>query len=211
MNSYASDHEQWELIKAWWKANGKMIVTVVVIAMAATYGFRYWEQRQQQQAEHASVLFEQLLVSESRGSKAVTNAISLNLENHFTSTPYASLAAMIEARNAIAVNQLDIAEQKLTWAMEHSANKSLAQIARIRAARVLLAQNKPDAALTLLEKVDDDGFTAAINQAKANIYLQKGDKARALEFYQAALKTIPATQAIHELITTQEQQLPNSQ
>lgn len=208
MNTYASDHEQWELIKVWWKANGKMVIVVALLAMLATYGFRYWQQRQELRSEEASMLYQQLLLNESRGSVPMFTAYAQNLENNYPGSPYASLAAMWEAKLAVAANNLALAEQKLLWAMKHSKSDSLAQIARLRAARVLLAQNKPDAALDLLKTVDNKGFTAAINQLSGDIYLAKGDKKQAKSYYEAALKSTPAQISMHELLKTKDQQLP---
>lgn len=208
MNVYATDHEQWELIKAWWKANGKMIVTVVILAMAATYAYRYWQQHQQQQGERASVLYEQMLSSQTTNSTAVMTAIAGNLENNYSKTPYASLASLLEAKIAADNANLAVAEQKLNWVIDHSKSKSLKQIARIRAARVLLAQNRPEDALKLLAVSDDSGFLAEVNQVKGDIYLAQGDKLRAYEFYQAALNTIPQNQPIRGLLQMQLDQLP---
>lgn len=208
MNTYASDHEQWELIKVWWKANGKMVIAVALVAMLATYGFRYWQQRQEQRGEEASLLYQQLLVNQVKGSATTFTAYAQNLESNYPKSPYASLAAMLEAKIAVAANQLPLAEQKLVWAMEHADSKALAQIARLRAARVLLAENKADAALKLLEDVTDDGFLPAINQIKGDIYLAKGNKVKAKNYYTLALKSIPSQLGMYELINTKQQQLP---
>lgn len=209
MNAYASDHEQWELIKAWWKANGKMIVAVVVVTVLATYCFRYWQQYREHRLEQASLLYEQLLTMQTQGGQPASSAgIATDLQNNYPKTPYASLAALFDAKNAVASNNLPLAEQKLRWVIDHSSSSALRQIARIRAARVLLANGQAQQALKLLAVVDDAGFIPAVNYVMGDIYMAQGDKTKARHAYQAALDALPQSQPIRGLVQWDVEQLP---
>lgn len=208
MNAYASDHEQWELIKSWWKTNGKMLVLVVVIAMAATYGFRYWQQARTHKFQEASMLYEQLLASQIQNTQPSVAALSKTLQSQYKNTPYASLSALFEAKNAADKNQLGLVEQKLNWVLANGSSNSLKQIARLRLARVLLAENKAQEAIILLNTVDEKGYDAAINLIKAQAFEKLGNSASAAELYQAAIKDIPRDQPIYSFVEMQQNQFP---
>jgi len=208
MKEYTNDQEQWEAIKAWWKGNGKQLIAVIILGLAVSFGYQFWQQHKVQQAEKASVLYDQLVASYADGSPLLFKDIANELENNFRSTPYAGIAALLEAKTAAEKGDLAVALQKSQWAMEHARGDWLRQIARLRAARVLLAQQKPDAALALLQKVDDAGYTPAINLVKGDIYLAQGKTADARTAYQAALQAIPATQPLHADLQMRIEQLP---
>ncbi len=208
MIDYTNDQEQWEAIKAWWKANGRMLVIVIVLGLALSFGFQFWRQHKIKQSETASALYDQMLAGYTAGSAPLFQDLAKDLENNYSATPYASLAALFEAKNAAEKGDLDTALQKLQWAGDHAKGKSWQQIARIRAARVLLAQHKPDAALTLLQKVDDEGFLPEINEVKGDVYLTQGKLADARVAYQAALQSISGLPQLKSDLQMKLEQLP---
>jgi predicted negative regulator of RcsB-dependent stress response len=70
--------------------------------------------------------------------------------------------------------------------METTKDKQLALVARLRLARVQLAQGKPDDAIKTLDAVDPGAFKARYQEARGDALFAKGDKAGALKEYQAA-------------------------
>jgi predicted negative regulator of RcsB-dependent stress response len=206
--SQMNEHEQWEAIKTWWKGNGVAVVMIVIIAVGLSFGFRYWQQSRVQKAEQASVLYDQLLLTSfSLKSDQLTTQVANDLEKNYSHTPYAALAAFIEAREAAEKNDLPGAQHKLQWVIDHAKGKDLRQIARVRIARVLLALEQPEQALKLLEKVEDAAFMPAINQVKGDILLSQGKNKEARAAYEAALAAVPATEPIHAYLEMEVAQL----
>ena len=61
------------------------------------------------------------------------------------------------------------------------------QTARLRLARVVLAEKKPKAALALLTGAEAGAFEAAYAETQGDIYAATGERAKALDAYQRAL------------------------
>ena len=59
-------------------------------------------------------------------------------------------------------------------------------MARLRLARVQVAQNHPDAALSTLGTADQGAFEGRFAEVRGDAYFAKGDKAAALREYRAA-------------------------
>ena len=174
MSLHATDQQQIELFKQWWKNNGTSIIMIFLIAIAASFSWRYWLQHREFVLEQASENYEQLLnsVVNNKSDEAVKEAD--NLMTQYSRTPYATLAALMLARQSVYQNNLTDAESRLLWVVNHSHNKALSQVARIRAARVLIAENQPQQALNLLSKMDNKSYEAAIDEVRGDAYLALG-------------------------------------
>lgn len=211
MNEYANENEQWEAIKTWWRKNGLQLIVVFFVSLVIGLGWRYWQGHQLEKKEQASQLFDQLLSTQASNSQtALTSQIATELQSNYLHTVYASLAALFEAKNAIAKNDLPLAEKKLLWVLDHVKVEEIRQITRVRLARVLLAENKLNQALLLLEKDTDKNYFPAIEQIKGDIYLAQGETAKARAAYQNALNSIPSSAPLRKYVQMQLYQLPEN-
>lgn len=156
--------EQLEVLKTWWKEHGKFTVIVIALTLASIMGWQYWQQWRYNRTNQASMLYEQLL---GQFEKADANAqktasqMAQQIITEYPKTPYATLAALIKARQDINDNNLAQALTQLQWADKQSNDELLQQIIHLRAARVLLAMKKTDQALAELKQVDMAAFTPA--------------------------------------------------
>ncbi len=187
-----SEDEQWQAIKTWWKANGKWTVAIILSAILVGFAIQYWQKAKVANANTASALYDVLLNNFQANKLPLFEQAAQQLQKDYSHTPYATIAALFQAEQAIKQANLALALQKLQWAMTQAPGSDLRQIARIRAARILVAQQQGDAALNLLAKVENTAFLPGINQVKGDIYLMQGRKAEARVAYQAALKELPA-------------------
>src|SRR3954463_1345158 len=84
--------------------------------------------------------------------------------------------------------------------MDRTRDEQLALVARLRLARVQIAQNKPDEALATLN-TPPGAFEARFHEVRGDVYFAKNDKAGALKEYLAALASSDSrsvdTQALH--------------
>lgn len=209
MQSYTNEHEQWEAIRDWLKKNGLQLVSIFLISMALTFCFRYWLSYQLEKKQHASELFDQLLLEENiNPDSLLIPRIATELREHYARTIYAPLAALLEAKNAVEKNDLTTAEKKLQWTIDHTRKSDIRNIATIRLARVLLANQKPKEALALLERNTDTHYYPAIEQVKGDIYFAEHQLDKAQIAYQNALKTIPSSAPLKDYVQMQLNQLP---
>src|SRR5579871_4833416 len=99
MNVYMNEQEQIQIIKDWWKKYGLSVIIGVILALAISWGWRYWQQHQQQTAEQASALFEQMLVLSTNHQPFA--AAADQLIKNYPRTPYAALANLTLADQAV--------------------------------------------------------------------------------------------------------------
>lgn len=185
-----TDKEEIEMIRDWWNEYGKAIATAVLIGLVLGFGWRYWNVYHARQSEQASMVYQDMVVSDISNDILTTQRMAAQLTTKYSSTPYASFAQLLLAKESIAHNDLNSAYQQLLWVVDQGKVASIRQIARLRAARVLLAQKKLDEALQLISKVDDVTFMPLINSVKGDIFAAKGDLVSAKKYYQTALSAL---------------------
>lgn len=186
MEDYLSEKEQWEWLKAWIRTNGLWIIAGIAVGAGILAGWRWWEARTDRIALEAGAKYQQVLDALDRGNKARADTLTTELERDYPSSPYTDQARLIAAR--VAVEGLDFgkAASILQDVMNGTKDKQLALVARLRLARVQLAQGKPDEALTTLNAVDPGAFQARYDVVRGDALYAKGDKAGALKAYQSA-------------------------
>lgn len=210
MIDYANEHEQWQAIKGWFKQNGLFLAIVIILSLAASFGWRYWQQHALEMRQEASQLYDQLLAANQQDpTGASLTRIADELQREYPRTPYASLAGLLEAKAAVSQNNLTKAVDKLQWVIQKAHNDDLKVIAQLRLARVLLAQKQPEQALRLLDQVKEKDYAAAVNQVRGDIYLSQGKTDQARESYQAARAATPAMEAVYGYIDQQLNRLPS--
>jgi len=114
------------------------------------------------------------------------------LRVQYKSTPYAVLATLLEARANAESGDLAAAAENLRWAIDHSSQESVQDIARIRLARVLVADNKLDEAAAIINRGLPKSYSSLVNEIRGDIFLEKGETEQAKQAYDRALKPIDA-------------------
>ncbi len=181
-----TDQEQIDMIKQWWKDYGKTLAIAIIVGLALGFGWRYWREHRIETAEKASAVYQQMAQAAGQKELQAAQSYATDLIKQYPGTPYASLAAFFSARQAVEANKLKEAVQQLKWVVSHGKVASFRQIARLRAARVLLAQGQAQAALDLLNTVDDQSFKPMIESVKGDIYAALGNAEAAKSAYRQA-------------------------
>src|SRR3990167_2036424 len=184
--------EQVELFKKWWHRYGKIALIAIIVGLAVGLGWRYWRQHQITQAGHASIIYQQLQSAAAQKQLSTAQSLSQQLMQNYSGTPYASMAALISAQEAVLQGQLNLALTQLQWVMNHADLASLQQIARLRASRILLAQKQYQSALHLLKTVNDPVYQPLIDGVTGDVYRAMGDTKLASQSYKAAQKGFAA-------------------
>lgn len=186
MHHNMSDKEQIQMIKDWWKNNGTTIMVAILIFLIGNFGWRYWQNFSAQKSERASLTFTELLNAKVQNKTAEVRLYAKHLMQDFSGTYYADMAALSLAKEDVNVNNLNAAYDDLTWIFKHSHTNNIKQIARIHAAKILLAENKPKDALNMLAVIDDNAFLSLIDETKGDVLLAMGDKNAASAAYKDA-------------------------
>jgi len=208
---YQSEDEQVEALKKWFRENGRMVLTGLLVAGLLAFGGYSWQQRQYRQQELASVDYQNLMQAiQQLDNKATPEALATarhladTLKTDFSSTAYAQFAALFKAKLAVQNNSLDDAEAELQWVLAHEPATEVKLLTQLRLARVLHAKGDNAGALALLDETTAGGYASAFLQMKGDIANAGGDFAAARSAYEKAQElerkqTIPVNDPLLEM------------
>jgi FimV-like protein len=185
---YASDAEQAEAIKKWWRENGKSVIGGLVIGLGGVFGWQSWMQHQETTKGRASYQYYQLANAAQAGEVASVEKQSQVLEKEYAGSVYRLFGYLDLAKLKVDAGDLEGARQLLQQVMADASDPSLRQLARLRVARLHIAQGNFAAAEALLGEAEKDGFVGEVEAIKGDIALQKGDREAAIAAYRAALE-----------------------
>jgi predicted negative regulator of RcsB-dependent stress response len=180
------EQEQLDSLKTWWKMYGNLVSGVVVVASLAAIGWQGWNWYQRNQSAQASavygVLEQAVAVQDAQRIKAAAG----ELAEKYGSTNYATLGALLAAKQSFAAGDLKTAKAQLTWAADNGKDE-LKDIARLRLAAVQLDEKAYDEALKQLEAAHAPAFEAQFQELKGDVLSAQGKKPEARTAYKAAL------------------------
>jgi len=191
-----TEEEQIEALKRWWAENGMQTVLAVVLVTGGYFGWQFWGTHQQEQMTEASEVYRDMIdviAGQQPGSllsdaqQAQVNGIADQLKDDYSSSAYAQFGALVKAKLAVDVNDLDSAATELQWAMEANPEAPTQRLIRLRMARVEAARGNIDEALKMVQTGDPAEMKSAYEEAKGDFYLQLGNSDAAFTAYQAAL------------------------
>ena len=192
--------EQWEQVKAWWADKGTPIVIAVVLAAGGVIGYRYWDSSTQAAGVAASVAYEELALATSvvlpegeEGDRQRASAFRLGetIKSEYAGSTYALFAALHLAKLAAEASDFDRAVAELNFVLAQQPEQFLVGVATMRLARVLLAQGKPQEALTLLSGLaPTEAQVASVEEVRGDIFLAMGDLSQARAAYQLAKQSL---------------------
>lgn len=195
MSVHLSEEEQLEVLKRWWKDYGRTVVIAVLVAVAGYFAYTTWQDQKRQKAEKASEVYEQLLkLANAEPGKVLTDSdkatithLASELKDGNSESMYAHSAAFFLAKLAVEDNKLDVAVRELKWVLSAKPEAATEQLARLRLARVLTAQQAYADALAQLSPEPAAAFTAEYAEARGDILKLQGDLDAARTAFEKAL------------------------
>jgi predicted negative regulator of RcsB-dependent stress response len=186
VEEYLSEREQWDQIKSWLRENGLWIIAGVVVGAAGLGGWRWYQDHVDSVGAMASAKYTEAVQAFVKGDRTQAFVLLGELERDYSSSPYVDQAKLMAARVYVDGGDLDKAATELQAVTDHSKDNALALIARLRLARVEIAQKKPDAALATLNGLKAGAFEPRYHEVLGDAYYAKGDKTNALKEYMSA-------------------------
>lgn len=188
--SSRTEEEELAMIRDWWQRNGKPLLTGSVLALVLVFGWKGWQNYQIEQAQGASMLYQQLLESvmpaNGQPDPAQIAAIASSLKKDFAGTTYAQYGSLFVAKVAVEAGKPDDAVIELQEVLAKPADVTLEELARQRLARVQAAQGKAEEALKLLQAKVEPAFAASRDELKGDLLLQLGRIEEARSAYEGA-------------------------
>jgi predicted negative regulator of RcsB-dependent stress response len=186
VDEYMSEKEQWEWVKGWLRENSLWILGGIGIGALIVSGWFWWNARTDRLGLEAGAKYMQITEALGRNDKPRAQTLTSELEKDYGSSPYVDQAHLLSARVAMEAGEMDKAADTLKSVMDKTQDEQLALVARLRLARVQLAQNKPDVALATLDAVQPGAFKPRFDEVRGDVLYAKGDKPGALSAYRAA-------------------------
>ncbi len=180
--------EQLDQLKAFWKQYGNLITWLLVAALgayAAWTGYLYW---QQQRAQGAGGLYEELDRAATAGDGAKVNQAFADLRDKYAGTTFAEHGALLAARSAVDRKKLDEATADLQWLVKEGKSADLVAVARLRLAGVLMDNKQYDEALKAVSAELPAEYAAAAADRKGDILYALNKKDEAGKAYLVAYK-----------------------
>ena len=195
MSVHLSEEEQLEVLKRWWKDYGRTVIIAVLVAVVGYFGYTTWQDQKRQKMEKASEVYEQLLkLANAEPGKVLTDSdkatithLAGELKDGNSESLYAHSAAFFLAKLAVEDNKLDVAVSELKWVLSAQPEAATEQLARLRLARVLTAQQAFDDALAQLSPEPAAAFTSEYAEARGDVLKLQGDLGAALTAFEKAL------------------------
>jgi predicted negative regulator of RcsB-dependent stress response len=182
-----TDDEQWEAIKRWSTENGIWLIAGLALGAAILFGYRYYGAYRTERDLRAATQFNEMTAAIDQNDRAGARRTGAAILQAYAATPYADQAELMLARLFVDDGQLANAVGPLTHVMNDSKDAELRHIARLRLARVLIDQGKPDDAISTLAATPPGAFAARYHEVRGDALYAKKDLSGAAREYQSAL------------------------
>jgi len=185
-----TEEEQVEALKRWWKENGKSLILTIAVTLGGVMSWNAYQDYQINQAELASVYFQQLMNNSPAGQLNDGQIAEIRYNNdllraEFGASAYAQFAALMIARVEVQTGDLPAASSQLQWVLGQQGDAEINALATIRLAKVLSAQGQHSEALALLVDGDDTWQLGRL-ETRGDILIAQGDISAARAAYTAA-------------------------
>jgi predicted negative regulator of RcsB-dependent stress response len=208
LNVYATETEQIENIKKWFKKYGNWVFSIIFLILLIIAGNRFWDRHIEKIESQASERYQQLMVGVADEDTSLIEAQASDLIQQYAKTVYAEGALLTQAKLLVSQNKYQEALSKLNVVITQAKTPALRQIARLRSAKILRlvtpeqsgVKDNLKQALSLLATVDAPAYLPAINEMKGDIYLALNNIQKARDFYAKALKAFSKTHLNNPLL-----------
>ncbi len=189
------DHEQSERVRDWIKENGSAVVMGIVLAISGLYGWKFWQNAEQDSQAQVAAEFQNLALTldDERFDQAFTHFETIRVE--YPKSTYLPMAQLMIARARLQQGQPDLAETIYRDILDTRAKSTefIQFIAAERLARLLLQNGDSVAAEVILDKYDNnEAFASRFSEVRGDLLATRGDADGAREAYQKALDSMEA-------------------
>jgi predicted negative regulator of RcsB-dependent stress response len=202
------EQEQLASIKAWWDRWGNLVLTAVTIVLLAIAAFNGWRWYERHEAGNAAVLYDEFVVALGGTDLARKKELAGTLIERYGRTVYAPMAALNIAKVNLEAGDAGAARAQLRWVIDKSGHAEMVQIARLRLAGVLLDEKAHQEALGLLGGEVPEALAAAFADRRGDVLMAMGKADEARAAYEAALGKASGQHPLRPIIQLKLDALP---
>ena len=186
-DEFLTDDQQADQVKSWMRQNGPFLLAGVVLGLGGLFGWNQWQRYQEQRAEAASALYDELLYSVSEQQFDVATQQLQQIETEFASSAYVDQGRLSMAGLNVSRGKQDEAIAQLQRVADKGLSDEIRNIARLRLARLLSSNDKHDEALKALNVSGTGAFAPLFHDVRGDVYYAMGKLAEARSEYEQAL------------------------
>lgn len=194
--SAMTEEEQLNSLKSFFQKYGSKLVSGILIALIALFGWQYWSKNNAAKGQMQTAKVQQLMdeapgVGEDKKAFSALAAKADSIVKEDPNSVQALQSQLVMAQLAYDKGDYAAAERELNK-VESSTLKDegLMAVVRIGLADAQSAQKKYDEALKTLDKVSLPAFKATVDEARGDIYVAKNNTESAKKYYQSAWNTL---------------------
>lgn len=188
MDQFATEEQQVEAIKRFWKENGVAIIAGGVIGVGCLGGWRYYTDSQIASKETASANY-QVAVETATSSENVDELS--DFVEQTSESGYKVISQFVLAKQYVEKDKLTAAADVLQNIIVAEKDSPLAAVAALRLATVQMQQGQYDSVLSTLGNVTQESFAAQKSSLKGDALAALARNEEAKEAYAEALKQTP--------------------
>lgn len=179
LDEVLDEHEQSERVLAWLRRNGAGLVGGILLGLAAIFGWKWWQSRQDAEQAAASLQYQTAVDAVASGNLAERSKIE-SLESGL----YRTLGSLAVAKAQVEQGQRD--DAIATLRAIRAEDPVLAAVVNERLARLMIDADQGAEALKLVGSSDAPGMLELAGDA----HLALGQRDRARDSYERALKRL---------------------
>ena len=184
-----TEDEQLRALNAWWNQNGRSVIAGVIIGVGTLIGWKGWNTYQEQQALEASDRYNQMREAILAQNVESVAAQAEQLKQNYSSTPYASWSALALAKVQESKDNPNGAIDNLQWVIDNSQQDTVITLAKLRLARVYIANANLPKAEALLDQSYPLAYDSLLQELRGDLYSQRGDLQAARDAYDKAISS----------------------
>jgi predicted negative regulator of RcsB-dependent stress response len=190
--SALSDEEQLDSLKSFTKKYGSAILSGILIALIAFFGWQWWMKKALAEEQMNTAKVQQLMddAANAMGNPDAYNDLVATADKIVKDAPDSAQAIQTQLLMAkLAYDKTDYAAaEKALKKVENSKLKDdgLTSIVKLRLGYAQLAQNKYDEAIKTFNLITEPTFKAVVDEARGDVYVAKKDIENAKKSYQSA-------------------------
>ncbi len=181
------DYEQEQLVKEWLGNNWLTIVAGIAIGIGGLWGYGQWQNSQVMKSHSAATEFAALEASLKVSEAGEIDQLIEDYEGQYGSNIYAVQARMQAANKMVEDGNLAAAKDQYKALIAAKPDKPIAEMARLRLARLLVSENEFSAATAELGLVQSKAYQTIVEEVMGDIYVAQGNHSKAQDAYQLAL------------------------
>ena len=187
MDDLLSEKEQIEQMRTWWSEYGNYVISGVVLGAIVLFGINYVQTSRISAQNAASMLYDGLANHVVDGNVDEAEAIVAQLVLDHPDSNYAVQSRLAMARLYMDKNRDQDAANILRKLVASDVSTEFKQVGRIRLAKILLYQDKPDEVVEMIAGQEEGAFAARNAEILGDAYVALGRAADARVAYQRAL------------------------